>query len=150
MGKILVGGWHSELGVGGLTPRPPNFPVISTLLVRDWCRWHRCCGVNSQQLWSRSPSSTAGFHMSSPAATFRYSTTALFVMLTSLSRFLHLAFSALTLSVGRQEGHPAGKKTDWWGAVVVICLRCRFAYGPADAVVCSCFLHIQDVDRVAW
>ena len=70
-------------------------------------------------------------------------------MLTSLSRFLHFAFSALTLSVGRQEGHPAGKKTDWWVAVVVICLRCRFAYGPADAIVCSCFLHIQDVDRMA-
>jgi len=48
--------------------------------------------------------------MSSPAATFRYSTTALFVTLTSLSRFLHLTFSALTLSIGRQEGHPAGKK----------------------------------------
>ena len=35
------------------------------------------------------------------------------------------AFSALTLLVGRQEGHPAGKKTEWWGAGVVICLeRC--------------------------
>jgi len=25
------------------------------------------------------------------------------------------AFSALTLLVGRQEGHPACKKTEWWG-----------------------------------
>ena len=33
------------------------------------------------------------------------------------------AFSALTLLVGRQEGHPAGKKTEWWGAGVVICLE---------------------------
>ena len=32
------------------------------------------------------------------------------------------AFSALTLLVGRQEGHPACKKTEWWGAGVVICL----------------------------
>jgi len=24
------------------------------------------------------------------------------------------AFSALTLLVGRQEGHPAYKKTEWW------------------------------------
>jgi len=24
--------------------------------------------------------------------------------------------------VGRQEGHPACKKTEWWGAGVVICL----------------------------
>ena len=34
-----------------------------------------------------------------------------------------LAFSALTLLVGRQEGHPACKKTEWWGAGMVICLE---------------------------
>ena len=34
-----------------------------------------------------------------------------------------VAFSALTLLVGRQEGHPACKKTEWWGAGVVICLE---------------------------
>ena len=33
------------------------------------------------------------------------------------------AFRALTLLVGRQEGHPACKKTEWWGAGVVICLE---------------------------
>jgi len=33
------------------------------------------------------------------------------------------AFSALTLLVGRQEEHPACKKTEWWGAGVVICLE---------------------------
>jgi len=33
------------------------------------------------------------------------------------------AFSALTLLVGWQEGHPACKKTEWWGAGVVICLE---------------------------
>ena len=33
------------------------------------------------------------------------------------------AFSALTLLVGRQERHPACKKTEWWGAGVVICLQ---------------------------
>jgi len=32
------------------------------------------------------------------------------------------AFSALTLLVRRQEGHSACKKTDWWGAGMVICL----------------------------
>ena len=32
------------------------------------------------------------------------------------------AFSALTLLVGRQEGHPACK-TEWWVAGVVICLE---------------------------
>ena len=47
--------------------------------------------------------------------------------------FSACAFSALTLLVGRQEGHPAyiklaGRasglyKTEWWGAGVVICLE---------------------------
>jgi len=34
--------------------------------------------------------------------------------------FMFVCFSALTLLVGRQEGHPASKK-EWWGAGVVIC-----------------------------
>jgi len=33
------------------------------------------------------------------------------------------SFSALTLFVGRQEGHPACKKTEWRGAGMVICLE---------------------------
>ena len=33
------------------------------------------------------------------------------------------AFSTLTLLVGRQEGHPACKKTEWCGAGVVVCLE---------------------------
>ena len=35
------------------------------------------------------------------------------------------AFSALTLLVGQQEGHPACKKLklEWWGAGVAICLE---------------------------
>ena len=31
-------------------------------------------------------------------------------------------FCALTLLLGWQEGHPACKKTEWWGAGMVICL----------------------------
>jgi len=38
---------------------------------------------------------------------------------------LYFAFSALTLLVGQQEGHLACKKTEWWGAGVVICLEQR-------------------------
>jgi len=30
---------------------------------------------------------------------------------------------ALTLLVGRQEGHPACKKLEWWGTGMVICLE---------------------------
>ena len=33
------------------------------------------------------------------------------------------SFSALTLLVGRQEGHPACIKTEQWGAGMVICLE---------------------------
>jgi len=33
------------------------------------------------------------------------------------------SFSALTLLVGWQEGHPACKNLEWWGAGVVICLE---------------------------
>jgi len=35
----------------------------------------------------------------------------------------YCAFSALTLLVGRQEGHPACKKLEWWGTGMVICLE---------------------------
>jgi len=35
---------------------------------------------------------------------------------------LSSVFSALTLLVGRQEGHLACKKTEWWDAGMVICL----------------------------
>ena len=52
------------------------------------------------------------------------------------------AFSALTLLVGRQEGHPACKKLG-----VVGCwrgyrsgARCRLAYVPADATATHCLL----------
>ena len=38
-------------------------------------------------------------------------------------RHSEFAFSALTLLVGRQEGHPACKKTERWGGGMVICLE---------------------------
>ena len=51
------------------------------------------------------------------------------------------AFSALTLLVGRQEGHPACKKLEWWGAGTVVSgARCRLAYGPVDATATHCLL----------
>ena len=46
----------------------------------------------------------------------------MFVYLYVLTGF-RIAFSALTLLVGRQEGHPACKKTEWRGAGMVICLE---------------------------
>ena len=41
----------------------------------------------------------------------------------SLNWLTVITFSALTLLVGRQEGHPACKKTEWWGTGMVICLQ---------------------------
>jgi len=57
------------------------------------------------------------------------------------------AFSALTLLVGRQEGHPACKKTEQWGAGMVICLeQCadlRMAQLMPLPLTVSCFSKIQ-------
>jgi len=52
-----------------------------------------------------------------------------------------IAFIALTLLVGRQEGRPACKKTEWWGAGMVICLeRGADLHGQADATATHCLL----------
>jgi len=51
------------------------------------------------------------------------------------------AFSALTLLVGRQEGHPAFKNRVvgcWCGCLSEA--RCRLAYVPADATATHCLL----------
>ena len=57
------------------------------------------------------------------------------------------SFSALTLLVGRQEGHLACKKTEWWGAGVVICLEPGAALHMAQVMplplTVSCFSRIQ-------
>ena len=49
---------------------------------------------------------------------------------------------ALTLLVGRQEGHPACKKTEWWGCWrgYLSGARGRLAYGTADATATHCLL----------
>ena len=51
------------------------------------------------------------------------------------------AFSALTLLVGRQEGHPACKNWAvgcWRGYLSAA--RCKLAYGPADSTATQCLL----------
>ena len=57
------------------------------------------------------------------------------------------AFSALTLLVGRQKGHPACKKLEWWGAGVVICLERGADLHVAQLMplplTVSCFSKIQ-------
>ena len=60
-----------------------------------------------------------------------------------------LAFSASTLLVGRQEGHPACKKTEWWGTGMVICLErgadLHMAQRMPLPLTVSCFSKIQIV-----
>jgi len=57
------------------------------------------------------------------------------------------AFSALTLLVGRQEGHLACKKTEWWGSGVVISLErgadLHMAQLMPLPLAVSCFSKIQ-------
>ena len=58
-----------------------------------------------------------------------------------------VAFGALTLLVGWQEGHSDCKKTDWWGAGMDICLKCgadlhMVQLMPLSLTV-SCFSKIQ-------
>ena len=57
------------------------------------------------------------------------------------------AFSALTLLFGWQEGHPTCKKTEWWGAGVVICLEQGADLHVAQLMplplTVSCFSKIQ-------
>jgi len=55
--------------------------------------------------------------------------------------------SVLTLLVGRQEGHPACKKTEQWGAGMVICLEqgadLHMAQLMPLLLTVSCFSKIQ-------
>jgi len=57
------------------------------------------------------------------------------------------AFSALMLLVGRQEGHPACKKTEWRDAGLVICLErgadLHMAQLMPLPLTVSCFSKIQ-------
>ena len=60
--------------------------------------------------------------------------------------YCYYVFSALTLLVGRQEGHPA-LKTEWWGTDMVICLERGADLHMAQLVplplIVSCFSKIQ-------
>ena len=99
--------------------------VMSLLLVNCVmgcdCFILQCCwsGQNVTEISRPSLRLHAKFHLN------------LFIV--SPSREENLTFSALTLLVGHQEGHPACKKTEWWDVGVVVCMGCRLAYSPADA-----------------
>ena len=64
-----------------------------------------------------------------------------------ISLYRYKTFSALTLLVGRQEGHPACKKIEWWGAGMVVCLERGADLHMAQLMLLpltvSCFNKIQ-------
>ena len=61
--------------------------------------------------------------------------------------YYNSAFSALMLLVGWQEGHPACKKTEWWGAGMVNCLErsadLHMALLMPLPLTISCYSEIQ-------
>ena len=64
-----------------------------------------------------------------------------------ISLYRYKTFTALTLLVGWQEGHPACKKIEWWGASMVICLELGADLHMAQLMplplTVSCFSKIQ-------
>jgi len=56
--------------------------------------------------------------------------------------FYLTCFSALTLLVGRQEGHPACKKVSG-GVLAWLAVWCRLAYGRADATVTQSLASVK-------
>jgi len=62
-----------------------------------------------------------------------------------ISYLIVIAFSALALLVGWQEGHPACKKLQWWGTGMVICLEQDADLHMAQLMplTLSCFSRIQ-------
>jgi len=69
-----------------------------------------------------------------------------------LQKQIRISLSALILLVGRQEGHPACKKTEWWGADMVICLGQGAYLHMAQlmrlllTVSCSRLVYLSDTD----
>ena len=80
-------------------------------------------------------------------ACFSYVFLYVVVLSPSFTYSIQLAFSALTLLVGRHEGHPACKKLEWWGAHMVICLERDADLYMAQLMplplTVSCFSKIQ-------
>jgi len=108
--------------------RDPRISRRSGFHWLDWTCWiNRCFGICWQSWWSR-------FHwidwcywcygsLRSVLCTVRRRMAFSLTVVHTVVCFYPRAFSALTLLVGRQEGHLACKKSEWWGAGVVICLE---------------------------
>ena len=64
-----------------------------------------------------------------------------------VAKYSSNGYHALMLLVGRQEGHPACKNLEWWGAGMVICLErgadLHMAQLMPLPLTVSCFSEIQ-------
>jgi len=68
------------------------------------------------------------------------------IFFTNLFILQNSSFSALTLLVGWQEGHPACKKTEWWDVGVVIWVEVQTCIWPSR---CHCHsLSLAPVKRL--
>jgi len=60
---------------------------------------------------------------------------------------MHVCLQCFDAVVGRQEGHPAYKKLEWWGTGVAICLErdadLHMAQLMPLPLTLSCFSKIQ-------
>ena len=86
--------------------------------------------------------STEIFHYCSCVVSCLYC--AVFILPYILCCSPRIAFSALTLLVGWQEGHPACKKLS--GGVLAwlsVWSECILAYGPADATATHCLAPVK-------
>ena len=113
-----------------------------------WCLqgtvWHKVhCS-----LWWLQTSSASQHCWGRPTRTAGQCLFLLHFRLFRSNKSMSYAFSALTLLVGRQEGHPACKK-QWWGAGVVIYLErgaeLHMAQQMPLPLTVSCFSKIQIV-----
>ena len=91
----------------------------------------------------RSPKKEVG----APKTRLRQRFTVTYNINSAVLKLSYTAFSALTLLVGRQEGHPACKKLEWWGTGMVICLErdadLHMALLMPLLLAVSCFSKIQ-------
>jgi len=116
---------------------PQHCLCSSAAFALHWCHPLNCSHC-SRRSANRHPPSGVG----SMTSAFR-------IMIIIITTYIvqSFAFSALTLLVGRQEGHPVCKKTEWWGAGVVICLERGADLHMAQLIplpfTVSCFSKLQ-------
>ena len=103
----------------------------------SWCHCHpqtpsSLASLKSRMVWPFRYQLTQGVLEKRPLNGCSSSSSGIIVEFSTSS-----AFSALTLLVGRQEGHPACKKQS---GGVLAWLSVWLAYGPADATATHCLL----------